>query len=69
MTGPDKATYTRERPGMSAFVSRTAPCTTPIRLRARTRRPLGHVPMARPRAPGRNEKGVWFRRHDEYDKG
>jgi predicted dithiol-disulfide oxidoreductase (DUF899 family) len=35
---------------------------------ARSGRPLGHVPVARPRPQGRNETGVWWRRHDEYDK-
>jgi predicted dithiol-disulfide oxidoreductase (DUF899 family) len=24
--------------------------------------------VARPRPQGRNETGVWWRRHDEYDK-
>ena len=38
-------------------------------LCARTGRPLGHVPVARPRPKGRNETGVWWRRHDEYNKG
>jgi predicted dithiol-disulfide oxidoreductase (DUF899 family) len=29
-----------------------------------------HVPVARPRPhKGRNETGVWWRRHDEYNKG
>jgi predicted dithiol-disulfide oxidoreductase (DUF899 family) len=36
--------------------------------RASAERPLGHVPVARPAPKGRNETGVWWRRHDEYDK-
>ena len=36
-------------------------------LRARRGRHLGHVPWL-DRAPlGRNENGMWWRRHDEYD--
>jgi predicted dithiol-disulfide oxidoreductase (DUF899 family) len=42
--------------------------TTPIPPIARSGRPVGHVPVARPRPQGRNEAGLWFRRHDEYDK-
>jgi predicted dithiol-disulfide oxidoreductase (DUF899 family) len=66
MAGTDVATFTREAPGMSAFASRTASSTTPTRLRARPRRALGHVPVARPGAQGRNEAGAWWRRRDEY---
>ena len=70
MTGTDAATYTRERPGMSAFVLEDGVVYhTYSDLCARTGRPLGHVPVARPRAQGRNETGVWWRRHDEYEKG
>ena len=36
-------------------------------LCAWARRPLGHVPVARPRPQGRNETGVWWRRNDEYE--
>ena len=30
--------------------------------------PLGHVPVARPRTQGTRQGGVWWRRHNEYDK-
>ena len=38
-------------------------------VRAGTGRPLGHVPVARPRPRGPQRGGVWWRRHDEYGKG
>jgi predicted dithiol-disulfide oxidoreductase (DUF899 family) len=53
MTGTDVGTYTRERPGMSAFILEDGAVYPHLfRLFARTRRPLGHVPVARPRAEG-----------------
>ena len=67
MTGTDAATYTRERPGMSAFVHEDGVVYHTYSTYARTGRPLGHVPVARPRPQGRNETGMWWRRHDEYD--
>ena len=37
-------------------------------LRARARRPVGHVPVAGPRAAGPQRAGIWWRRHDEYEQ-
>ena len=69
MTGTDVPTYTRERPGLSAFTLEDGIVYhTYSTYCARTRWPLGHVPVARPRSPGRNETGIWWRRHDEYGK-
>jgi hypothetical protein len=53
MTGTDAATYSRERPGMSAFVLEDDVVFPHLlELCARTGRPLGHVPVARPRPEG-----------------
>ena len=68
MTGTDLATYARERPRMSASLSRTASSTHLFHLCARTGRPMGRVPVV-DRAKGRNETGYWWHRHDEYNKG
>ena len=56
MTGTDVATYTRERPGMSAFVLEDGVVYHTYSTW------LDRGPK------GRNETGVWWRRHDEYDK-
>jgi predicted dithiol-disulfide oxidoreductase (DUF899 family) len=45
--GTDFATYRREGPGMSAFALEDG--LVYLGLRTRDRRPLGHVPVARPR--------------------
>jgi predicted dithiol-disulfide oxidoreductase (DUF899 family) len=59
--------YPRDRPGMSAFVRRGRRRLPHLfDLRARPRRPVGHVSVARPRPLGRNEHGLWWKRHDEY---
>jgi predicted dithiol-disulfide oxidoreductase (DUF899 family) len=52
MTGTDLPTYTREAPGMSAFALRRRRLPHLLRLRARPRRALGNVPVARPGAEG-----------------
>ena len=52
MSGTDAATYTRERPGMSAFVLEDGVVYHAYSTYARTGRPLGHVPVARPRPQG-----------------
>ena len=58
MTGTDVATYTRERPGMSAFALEDGVVYhTYSDLCARTGRPLGHVPVARPRTQGAQRDG------------
>jgi predicted dithiol-disulfide oxidoreductase (DUF899 family) len=38
-----------------------------LNVRARSRRDLGRVPVARRAPEGRNETGYWWRRYDEYD--
>ena len=69
MTGTDVATYTRERPGMSAFVLEDGVVYHTYSTYARGLDGLWGVYQWLDRAPkGRNETGVWFRRHDEYKK-
>ena len=49
MTGTDVATYTRGRPGMSAFALEVGIVYPHLfHLRSWTGRPLGHVSVARP---------------------
>jgi predicted dithiol-disulfide oxidoreductase (DUF899 family) len=68
--GTDWATYTRERPGMSAFVLEDSVVYHAYSTYARGLDGLWGMYQWLDRAPkGRNEKGVWWRRHDEYDKG
>jgi predicted dithiol-disulfide oxidoreductase (DUF899 family) len=70
MTGTDTATYTRERPGMSAFVRDGGAIYHTYSAFARGLDALWGMYPWLDRAPlGRNESGVWWRRHDEYDKG
>ena len=70
MTGTDVATYTRERPGMSAFVLEDGVVYHTYSTYARGLDGLWGMYQWLDRAPkGRNETGVWWRRHDEYDKG
>jgi predicted dithiol-disulfide oxidoreductase (DUF899 family) len=69
MTGTDVATYTRERPGMSAFVLEDGIVYHAYSTYARGLDGLWGMYQWLDRAPrGRNEQGVWWRRHDEYDK-
>jgi predicted dithiol-disulfide oxidoreductase (DUF899 family) len=68
-TGTDVATYTRERPGMSAFVLEDGIVYHTYSTYARGLDGLWGMYQWLDRAPkGRNEIGVWWRRHDEYDK-
>ena len=68
-TGTDVATYTRERPGMSAFVLEDGIVYHTYSAYARGLDGLWGMYQWLDRAPkGRNEKGVWWRRHDEYVK-
>ena len=68
MTGTDVATYTRERPGMSAFVLEDGVVYHTYSTYARGLDGLWGMYQWLDRAPkGRNETGVWWRRHDEYD--
>jgi len=70
MTGTDVATYTRERPGMSAFALEDGVVYHAYSAYARGLDGLWGMYQWLDRAPkGRNETGVWWRRHDEYDKG
>jgi predicted dithiol-disulfide oxidoreductase (DUF899 family) len=70
MTGTDVATYTRERPGMSAFVLEDGVIYHTYSTYARGLDGIWGMYQWLDRAPkGRNETGVWWRRHDEYDKG
>jgi predicted dithiol-disulfide oxidoreductase (DUF899 family) len=69
MSGTDVATYTRERPGMSAFVLDDGVVYHTYSAYARGLDGLWGMYQWLDRAPkGRNETGVWWRRHDEYDK-
>jgi predicted dithiol-disulfide oxidoreductase (DUF899 family) len=68
--GTDAATYTRERPGMSAFVLEDGVVYHTYSTYARGLDGLWGMFQWLDRAPrGRNESSVWWRRHDEYDKG
>ena len=68
-SGTDAATYTRERPGMSAFVLEDGVVYHTYSTYARGLDGLWGMYQWLDRAPlGRNENGVWWRRHDEYDK-
>ncbi len=70
MSGTDKATYTRERPGMSAFVLEDGVVYHTYSAYARGLDGLWGMYQWLDRAPrGRNEEGVWWRRHDEYNTG
>jgi predicted dithiol-disulfide oxidoreductase (DUF899 family) len=70
MTGTDVATYTRERPGMSAFVREDGVVYHTYSTYARGLDGLWGMFQWLDRAPGgRNETGIWWRRHDEYGKG
>jgi predicted dithiol-disulfide oxidoreductase (DUF899 family) len=67
MTGTDVATYTRERPGMSAFVLEDGVVYHTYSAYARGVDGLWGMYQWLDRAPrGRNETGIWWRRHDEY---
>jgi predicted dithiol-disulfide oxidoreductase (DUF899 family) len=68
-TGTDVATYTRERPGMSAFALEDGVVYHTYSAYARGLDGLWGMYQWLDRAPkGRNETGVWWRRHDEYDQ-
>jgi len=69
MSGTDPATYTRERPGMSAFVLEDGVVHHTYSTYARGLDGLWNMYQWLDRAPkGRNEPDVWWRRHDEYGK-
>ncbi|RJQ80195.1 MAG: DUF899 domain-containing protein [Desulfobacteraceae bacterium] len=69
MSGTDVATYTRERPGMSAFALEDGVVYHTYSTYARGLDGLWGMYQWLDRAPkGRNETNLWFRRHDEYDR-
>jgi predicted dithiol-disulfide oxidoreductase (DUF899 family) len=69
MAGTDVLTYTRERPGMSAFACEDGVVYHTYSTYARGLDGLWGMYQWLDRAPaGRNETGVWWRRHDEYDR-
>jgi predicted dithiol-disulfide oxidoreductase (DUF899 family) len=70
MCGTDAPTYERDRPGLSAFVLEDGVVYHTYSTYARGLDGLWGMYQWLDRAPkGRNETGVWWRRHDEYDKG
>ena len=69
MTGTDAATYARERPGVSAFALEDRVVYHTYSAYSRGVDGLWGMYQWLDRAPkGRNETGVWWRRHDEYDR-
>ena len=67
MTGIDEATYIRERPGMSAFALEDGVLYHTYSTYSRGVDAIWGMYHWLDRAPkGRNESGVWWRRHDEY---
>ena len=71
MAGTDALTFSRERPGMSAFVLEDGVIYHAYSTYARGLDGLWGFYQWLDRAPkGRNETtGVWWRRHDEYGQG
>jgi predicted dithiol-disulfide oxidoreductase (DUF899 family) len=68
MAGTDTATFTRERPGLSAFVLEDGIVYHTYSAYARGVDGVWGMYQWLDRAPrGRNETGMWWRRHDEYD--
>jgi predicted dithiol-disulfide oxidoreductase (DUF899 family) len=67
MCGTDAPTYTRDRPGISAFVLKDRVVYHTYSAYARGLDGLWGAYQWLDRAPlGRNEAGIWWRRHDEY---
>ena len=68
MCGTDTPTYARERPGLSAFVLEDGVVYHTYSAYARGVDGVWGMYQWLDRAPkGRNETGVWWRRHDEYE--
>ena len=66
--GTDVPSYTRDRPGFSAFALEDGVVYHTYSTYARGLDGLWGAYQWLDRAPkGRNETGVWWRRHDEYD--
>lgn len=69
MSGTDVAGYVRERPGMSGFVLEDGVVYHSYSTYSRGVDGLWGMYQWLDRAPkGRNETGLWWRRHDEYGK-
>ncbi len=67
--GTDAPSYTRDRPGVSAFLREDGVVYHTYSSYARGLDGLWGAYQWLDRAPmGRNESGVWWRRHDEYDR-
>ncbi len=68
MAGTDAATFVRERPGMSAFALKDGVVYHVYSTYARGLDGLWGMYQWLDRAPkGRNETGLWWRHHDQYD--
>lgn len=68
-SGTDSATYTRERPGVSAYVLEDGVVYHTYSSYARGVDSLWGMYQWLDRAPlGRNERGVWWRHHDAYGR-
>ncbi|CAM2156004.1 DUF899 domain-containing protein [Pararobbsia alpina] len=66
--GTDAPTYARDRPGMSTFVLEDGVVYHTYSTYARGLDGIWGMYQWLDRAPkGRNETGVWWRRHDEYE--
>src|SRR5260221_4639609 len=69
MAGTDVAGFMRQRPGMSAFVRDDGVVYHTYSTYARGLDGLWGMYQWLDRAPmGRNETGLWWRHHDQYDK-
>jgi predicted dithiol-disulfide oxidoreductase (DUF899 family) len=67
--GTDARTFSRDRPGMSSFMRDNGVVYHTYSTYARGLDGLWGMYQWLDRAPkGRNEKGIWWRRHDEYEK-
>jgi predicted dithiol-disulfide oxidoreductase (DUF899 family) len=67
-SGTDTVTFHRDRPGISAFVLEDGVVYHTYSAYARGVDALWGMYQWLDRAPtGRNESGLWWRRHDEYD--
>ena len=67
--GTDEATFTRERPGLSAFVLEDGALYHTYSAQARGVDSLWGMYQWLDRAPkGRNEPDFWIRHHDKYEK-
>ena len=68
-SGVDKPTFLRERPGLSTFVLQDGAVYHTYSAYGRGVDAIWGMYQWLDRAPlGRNEDGVWWRRHDEYGK-